>query len=231
MRILYWALAVLSLSSAALPDNAKPAGTATNSKTAASKSTAKGTPPPAASASKQAAKQAAAPANKQAASKQVANKQTANKQAANKQTANKQLANKQAAPAGARSTASGTRQGTTSSATARNSRPRPVYRPMPSQPTPERYKEIQTALVQKGYLHSAEPSGAWDPETVDAMKRFQKDQNLDPDGKINSLSLIALGLGPKRTQPAASANPQPPAAPTVPNSNTNNPNPQAPPKP
>jgi len=33
---------------------------------------------------------------------------------------------------------------------------------------------------------------------VDALKRFQHDQSLIEDGKIGSLSLIALGLGPKR---------------------------------
>ncbi len=64
-------------------------------------------------------------------------------------------------------------------------------------PTPDRYKEIQQALASKGYLQS-EPNGQWGPESADALKRFQADQNLMPDGKINSLSLIALGLGPKR---------------------------------
>ena len=29
------------------------------------------------------------------------------------------------------------------------------------------------------------------------MKRFQKDQNLDADGKLSSLSLIALGTRPE----------------------------------
>jgi len=64
-------------------------------------------------------------------------------------------------------------------------------------PTRDRYKEIQQALASKGYLHS-EPNGEWGSESADALKRFQSDQNLMPDGKINSLSLIALGLGPKR---------------------------------
>ena len=64
-------------------------------------------------------------------------------------------------------------------------------------PTPDRYREIQQALASKGYLHN-EPNGAWGPESADALKRFQADQSLMPDGKINSLSLIALGLGPKR---------------------------------
>jgi hypothetical protein len=30
------------------------------------------------------------------------------------------------------------------------------------------------------------------------LKQFQQDQNLEPNGKLNSLSLIALGLGAKR---------------------------------
>jgi murein L,D-transpeptidase YcbB/YkuD len=64
-------------------------------------------------------------------------------------------------------------------------------------PTAERYQEIQQALASKGYLHG-ETSGKWDAGSADALKRFQKDQNLTPDGQINSLSLIALGLGPKR---------------------------------
>ena len=65
-------------------------------------------------------------------------------------------------------------------------------------PTTDRYMEIQQALVTRGYL-TTPPSGAWDPATVDALKRFQEEQNLPPTGKITSLSLIALGLGPKRT--------------------------------
>lgn len=63
-------------------------------------------------------------------------------------------------------------------------------------PTPERYREIQQALASKGYFHG-EPNGEWGPDSIDALKRFQTDQNLMPDGKIGSLSLIALGLGPK----------------------------------
>jgi hypothetical protein len=37
------------------------------------------------------------------------------------------------------------------------------------------------------------------------LRRFQREQNLGDDGKIGSLSLIALGLGPKRSAPAESA--------------------------
>jgi peptidoglycan hydrolase-like protein with peptidoglycan-binding domain len=64
-------------------------------------------------------------------------------------------------------------------------------------PTTERYREIQQALIDKGY--SSEPaSGVWGPQWADALKRFQRSQNLEPAGKLDSLSLIALGLGPKR---------------------------------
>jgi hypothetical protein len=65
-------------------------------------------------------------------------------------------------------------------------------------PTPDRYKEIQEALVSKGYLTPEEATGGWNQSSVDALKRFQADQKIDASGKINSLSLIALGLGPKR---------------------------------
>jgi len=80
-------------------------------------------------------------------------------------------------------------------------------------PTPERYKEIQSALVERGYLKK-DASGVWDTDSADALRRFQQDQNLEATGKLNSLSLIALGLGPKHTSPApaAAAPHTPPAA-------------------
>ena len=74
------------------------------------------------------------------------------------------------------------------------------------EPTPDRYREIQQALAQKGYLRG-EPSGRWDADSMDALKRFQNDQNLDASGKLDSLSLIALGLGPQRNN-SAQARPQ-----------------------
>jgi murein L,D-transpeptidase YcbB/YkuD len=78
-------------------------------------------------------------------------------------------------------------------------------------PTPERYQEIQQALAKKGYFQG-EASGKWGADSADALKRFQAEQNLTPDGKINSLSLIALGLGPKRlSAQSKSANTPPPA--------------------
>ncbi len=79
-------------------------------------------------------------------------------------------------------------------------------------PSPERYKEIQQALASKGYLQG-EPTGEWGSESVEALKRFQTDQNLTADGKISSLSLIALGLGPKRLTAKSETAPQQPGAP------------------
>ncbi len=64
-------------------------------------------------------------------------------------------------------------------------------------PTSDRYREIQEALASKGYLKSA-PNGAWDSESESALKRFQADQHIEQTGKLNSLSLIALGLGPAK---------------------------------
>ena len=88
-------------------------------------------------------------------------------------------------------------------------------------PTADRYREIQQALASKGYF-KGETNGNWGADSADALKRFQADQNLMPDGKIGSLSLIALGLGPKRLSaksesvPAASVAPQTAPASTPP---------------
>lgn len=79
-------------------------------------------------------------------------------------------------------------------------------------PTRDRYREIQQALASKGYLQG-EATGEWGPDSAEALKRFQGDQNLTPDGKLNSLSLIALGLGPKRLIAQTRAPTAPPEAP------------------
>ena len=65
------------------------------------------------------------------------------------------------------------------------------------EPVPERYQEIQQSLADKGYF-AGPVNGTWGPDSVEALKRFQRDQNIGDDGKLGSLSLIALGLGPKR---------------------------------
>lgn len=86
-------------------------------------------------------------------------------------------------------------------------------------PDAERYQEIQKALSDKGYF-KGEVNGHWGDDSTDALKRFQADQKLEPDGKINSLTLIGLGLGPKHdssavTSSAAAPAAAPPAAPAA----------------
>jgi hypothetical protein len=77
-------------------------------------------------------------------------------------------------------------------------------------PDPARYQEIQKALADKGYF-KGEPNGQWNGDSVDALKRFQTDQNLpSPDGKINALTLSGLGLGPKHEGSSAPPPAEPP---------------------
>jgi len=86
--------------------------------------------------------------------------------------------------------------------------PATTWRNRQTSPSADRYREIQQALASKGYMNPEEANGTWNAASVDALKKFQSEQNLDASGKINSLSLIALGLGPKRE--AVAAPPPPP---------------------
>jgi peptidoglycan hydrolase-like protein with peptidoglycan-binding domain len=76
-------------------------------------------------------------------------------------------------------------------------------------PTSDRYRQIQEALAAKGYLRPEQVTGVWNASSIDAMKQFQAGQHIDSSGKINSLSLIALGLGPKH-DPVTIKPPAPP---------------------
>ncbi len=125
--------------------------------------------------------------------KKTAAKKTVAKKTATKKTTAKKSASKQ--PITRRSRAG-----------ARTTPTRRVYQ---TQPAKERLTEIQQALFDRGYL-KAQPDGAWGAESEEALRRFQEDQNIRATGKLNSLSLIALGLGPKRAPPAQL--PEPPKA-------------------
>jgi peptidoglycan hydrolase-like protein with peptidoglycan-binding domain len=73
-------------------------------------------------------------------------------------------------------------------------------------PEAARIQEIQQALSAKGYPVSA--SGQLDEATKAAIAKFQADNNLknfSGKGKLDSLTLIALGLGPQREPPSADA--------------------------
>lgn len=61
-------------------------------------------------------------------------------------------------------------------------------------PTPDRIKEIQSALKREG-AYDGEPTGRWDAATIDAMKKYQDKNGLPSTGKIDALSLQKLGLG------------------------------------
>ncbi|HEX3876204.1 MAG TPA: peptidoglycan-binding domain-containing protein [Bryobacteraceae bacterium] len=91
------------------------------------------------------------------------------------------------------------KSGTTAANRKRHTPPvtRATWRTRQLAPTSDRYREIQQALAAKGYLQAEQATGAWDNDSIEALKRFQAEQNLDATGKINSLSLIALGLGPR----------------------------------
>jgi hypothetical protein len=84
--------------------------------------------------------------------------------------------------------------------------PKPVGQ---QHPEPNRYQEIQKALQDRGYF-KGEPNGEWKDDSSDALKRFQADQKLPYDGKVNSLTLIGLGLGPKHD--SGPITPPPPAS-------------------
>ncbi|HOQ47118.1 MAG TPA: peptidoglycan-binding domain-containing protein [Bryobacteraceae bacterium] len=136
-------------------------------------------PAPCAAQEKTAASKPATAASKKATTP-AAKKTTAKKTTAAKKTAKKQTARKRA-PAAKQS-----------------------WRTGQMAPTPERYREIQQALIDKGYYQGS-ANGVWDSECTEALKKFQQDQNLKPDGKLDSLTLISLGLGPRREN-ANSAN-------------------------
>jgi hypothetical protein len=156
------------------------------------------------SASKKAAA-GAAPASKKPAAGKTPKKTTSSKGTA--------ASKKGAAPS---KTTSASKAPAKKTASAKSGKKKPVttWRNRQTVPAPERYKEIQDALAAKGYLSAEDATGGWGSNSVDALKRFQAVQNLEVTGKINSLSLIALGLGPRHDAPPAAKpaeTPLPPA--------------------
>jgi hypothetical protein len=127
------------------------------------------------------------------------------------QTVSKKPAAKKAAPKSASAARKNASSKTTSSKKGKSGKKPAVAAARQMAPTPERYKEIQQALADKGYLKS-EPNGVWDAQSADALQRFQTDQKLSATGKLSSASLIALGLGPKTAAASAIASPAPPTA-------------------
>ncbi|QOY86323.1 peptidoglycan-binding domain-containing protein [Paludibaculum fermentans] len=148
---------------------------------------------------------AKAPASKTPAGKAAAGKTAPSKSAASKAPAAKSGASKSAAT----KSASG-KKGTLAQRKAVAPR-----RMTQQQPGEDRVREIQQALTEKGY--NVDVNGVWGPESTEALKKFQEDQNINNmsgRGKLDSLTLIALGLGPKREPPPQTAAPVQPKAAT-----------------
>jgi peptidoglycan hydrolase-like protein with peptidoglycan-binding domain len=61
-------------------------------------------------------------------------------------------------------------------------------------PTPDRIREIQSALQREG-AYQGNPTGKWDDSTIEAMKTYQGKNGMSPTGKIDALTLEKLGLG------------------------------------
>ncbi len=72
------------------------------------------------------------------------------------------------------------------------------HEPALAMPT-ERATQIQTALIQHGYM-TGTPSGQWDAPTVAAMQKLQEDNGWQTKITPDSRALIKLGLGPKAQQ-------------------------------
>lgn len=75
-------------------------------------------------------------------------------------------------------------------------KPVPRRASAPVAPTSDRLRNVQAALIERGYLQG-EANGQWNGQCVEALKKFEADQKVRVDGKIDSKMLIALGLGPK----------------------------------
>ncbi len=170
-------------------------------------------------------------AQKKTTSKSASKKKTgASKSAGSKSSTGSKSASKSPAKSvSKKGSATKTSSKSKGKAGSRKPAPRVTWRNRQTAPTPERYKEIQQALAGKGFLDADAVTGSWSQSSVDALKKFQQAQNIPVTGKINSLSLIALGLGPTHgaggaLKPAAGPADAKPAEPTLPEA----PQPEAP---
>lgn len=96
------------------------------------------------------------------------------------------------------------------------------YRLSRLHPHPERIREIQRALNQKGYL-AEEPTGRWDDSTRAAMRHFQQANGFDVTGLPEAKALMKLGLGPHPLPPGLSNPPDQATAAGSPTSDSNDP--------
>jgi len=162
-------------------------------------------------------KKSAAKKSTAAAAKSESSKKSGGK-AAPKKSAGKKSATKSGSASASKTTTApktGSKSGAKTSASKRGKKgataSKTTWRNRQLAPSPDRYKQIQDALVAKGFLKPDDATGQWGQNSADALKKFQAAQNIESNGKINSLSLIALGLGPRRETPAGVPKLPPPA--------------------
>ncbi len=78
----------------------------------------------------------------------------------------------------------------------------------PAQLDRARVKQIQQALDQKGF-NAGKTDGIWGPKSRSALRQFQRNKNLQANGKVDQSTLSALGVQFAGNQqgPGNSANP------------------------
>jgi len=59
--------------------------------------------------------------------------------------------------------------------------------------SPTEIREVQTVLIQKGYLHG-HADGEWNTRTREALISFQKKEGVGTRGRVDSRTIQALGL-------------------------------------
>ena len=69
-----------------------------------------------------------------------------------------------------------------------------------ARPTRDRYREIQQALADAGFFPHA-VDGFWGKLSEEALKEYQQEEGLNPTGRLDSRTLIRLGLGPQYESP------------------------------
>jgi hypothetical protein len=126
-----------------------------------------------------------------------------------KPATSKKASGKTSAKSPAKKSSSGKKTSAARKGSKKGTSGRTTWRNRQMAPTPERYRQIQEALAAKGHLRPEDVTGSWNQTSVEALKKFQREQNIESNGKINSLSLIALGLGPKREAAVKPPPPQP----------------------
>lgn len=114
-------------------------------------------------------------------------------------------------PGSSSSSSSSAASSTSKSTTKKKSKKRRSKREVTQKaPTPERISEIQSALARDGY-YEGEPNGKWDAKTIGAMQKFQSANGIEPNGKLDAISLQKLGLGSDIAGVSAPKSPAPPS--------------------